>query len=374
MLASMCSSAGVYSWRSALSDVRLIFRRVIVFSARGFAALVVAATIASWPAHALSGPLHLTGVNIAGAEFNGRKVPGVPNRDYFYPGKATIDYFAAKGMNSIRVPFLWERMQPQLNAELEPAELQRLEDVVRYANRKGLYVVLDLHNYGYYRQKVIGSPETPVTALADAWGRLALRFKGNAKVGFGLMNEPKGLPTETWLAAANAAIGEIRRSGANNTIFVPGNGWTGAHSWLSRSYGTPNADAMLGVVDPANNYVYEVHQYLDSNYSGTHPECRSETVGVDTLKAFTQWARQKKKHGYLGEFGAGADPTCLAALDAMLKFMDENRDVWVGWSYWAAGAWPPSYFTSVQPVDGADRPQMSVLLNHLGRNTTGARP
>jgi endoglucanase len=342
---------------------------------------IVAMAVSAWvaPAQAQHGAerLHLTGVNIAGAEFNGRKVPGIPNRDYFYPAKATIDYFAAKGMNSIRLPFLWERLQPQLNADLDAAELQRLLDVVRYANAKGLYVILDVHNYAYYRQQVIGSPETPVDALADLWGRLAPQFKGNSKVGFGLMNEPKGLPTETWLAAANAAIAQIRRNGANNLIFVPGNGWTGAHSWLSRGYGTPNAEAMLRIADPADNYVYEVHQYLDSNYSGTHPECRNETVGVTTLKAFTDWLRQHKKRGFLGEFGAGADQTCLTALDAMLKFIGDNREVWIGWSYWAAGAWPPSYFTSVQPVNGADRPQMAVLLNHLaraerGRESTGA--
>ena len=322
--------------------------------------------------------LHLTGVNIAGAEFAGRKIPGIPGRDYFYPSKATIDYFAAKGMNAIRLPFLWERIQPQLNAVLDPAETRRLEDVVHYANAKGLYVVLDVHNYANYRQHVIGSPEVPVEALAGLWSRLAPLFNNNAKVGFGLMNEPKGLATETWLAAANAAIAAIRRGGAQNLILVPGNGWTGAHSWFSRNYGSPNSDVMLGIVDPADNYVYEVHQYLDSNYSGTHPECRNETVGVTTLKAFTDWLHRHHQRGFLGEFGAGRDQTCLAALDAMLKFIDENRDVWAGWTYWAAGAWPPSYFTSVQPADGADRPQMAVLLNHLARArgnraTTGVR-
>ena len=50
--------------------------------------------------HAARDVDRLTGVNIAGAEFNGRKVPGVPNQDYFYPAKATIDYFASKGMKS----------------------------------------------------------------------------------------------------------------------------------------------------------------------------------------------------------------------------------------------------------------------------------
>jgi endoglucanase len=377
----MCPSADACELaerRVSLSDDGITFSQLIDLCARHLAAVVAVAVTLAAPAHAqhtVRDIGHLSGVNIAGAEFNGRKVPGIPNRDYFYPAKATMDYFAAKGMNSIRVPFLWERIQPQLNAALDPAELQRLNDVVRYANAKGLYVILDVHNYANYRQKVIGSAETPVAALADLWSRLAPQFKNNAKVGFGLMNEPKGLPTETWLAAANAAIAEIRRAGANNVVFVPGNGWTGAHSWLSRGYGTPNADVMLGIVDPAENYVYEVHQYLDSNYSGTHPECRNETVGVTTLKAFTDWLRQHNKRGYLGEFGAGANPTCTAALDTMLKFMDDNRDLWVGWSYWAAGAWPPSYFTSVQPVDGGDRPQMAVLLKHLarGRNDRAAR-
>jgi endoglucanase len=55
----------------------------------------------------------------------------------------------------------------------------------------------------------------------------------------------------------------------------------------------------------------------------------------------------------------------MAALDAMLGYMDKNRDVWLGWTYWAAGAWPPRYFTSVQPVNGVDTLQMTVLLKHV---------
>lgn len=339
-------------------------------------AALAAWTLSAAVAHAQ--PSRITGVNIAGAEFNGRKIPGVAGTDYFYPSRATIDYVAAKGMNTIRVPFLWERMQPELGANLDTGELQRLDAVVQYAAGKGLYIILDVHNYGYYRQKVIGSPDVPVGALASLWRQLAGRYKDNAKVGFGLMNEPKGLPTETWLAAANEAVAAIRQTGARNTIYVPGNGWTGAHSWASRSYGTPNAEVMKNVADPADNFVYELHQYLDSNYSGTHPECRNETVGVTTLTAVTEWLRKNKRKGFLGEFGAGSDPTCLAALEAMLKFMGDNSDVWTGWTYWAAGVWPPSYFTSVQPVNGQDRPQMAVLLRHLATRPestgTGTRP
>lgn len=338
--------------------------------------MMPAGAVAAEKKPSMSDDTFLTGVNIAGAEFAGQKIPGVPDHDYFYPKRTTIDYVAAKGMNVIRVPFRWERIQPTLNGELDPAEYRRLADVVHYATAKKLFVILDVHNYAAYGGKPVGSAEVPVVAFADLWKRLAGKFKKETQVGFGLMNEPKGLPTETWLAATNAAIAQIRAAGARNLVFVPGNGWTGAHSWFSKGYGTPNAAVMLGVNDPADNYVYELHQYLDSDYSGTHPECKSEKIGVTTLTAVTDWLRQHGKRGFLGEFGAGRDATCLAALGAMLSFMDKNRDAWLGWTYWAAGAWPPRYFTSVQPVDGVDTAQMKVLVDYIARTQqqrTGAQ-
>ena len=328
---------------------------------------VLAAAITHGHAASSEG-VRLTGVNIAGAEFGARSIPGRPGTDYFYPSPATVDYFAAKGMNVLRVPFLWERLQPTLGAELDDAELKRIDAVVAYASTKGVTTILDVHNYAAYRRQPIGTEGVAPESLGNLWGRLAEHYKSNTKVIFGLMNEPKNLRTETWLEAANAAIAEIRRRGARNLVLVPGNGWTGAHSWLSHSYGTSNGEVMRDIVDPANNFAYEVHQYLDGDFSGTHPNCKSETIGVQTLTNFTQWLRQNGKRGFLGEFGAGADTTCLAALDAMLKFMGDNSDVWLGWTYWAAGPWPKSYFTSVQPVDGADRPQMTILLNHLARS------
>ena len=53
----------------------------------------------------------LLGVNLAGAEF-GWNVPGVFGTDYTYPTHTEIDYYAAKGMSVVRLPFLWERVQP----------------------------------------------------------------------------------------------------------------------------------------------------------------------------------------------------------------------------------------------------------------------
>ena len=308
--------------------------------------------------------LPYTGINIAGAAF-GSVLPGKYGTNYFYPKTTEIDYFASKGMNIIRIPFRWERMQRRLGASLDEGELKLLDGVVNYATSKGINVLLDPHNYAMYFGTVIGTRDLPIETLAEFWGLLADHYKKNSRVFFGLMNEPKGLATETWLSAANASIAEIRRRGFDNLIFVPGNYWTSARSWLGGNHGTQNSEVMLRIVDPKENYLYEVHQYFDRDFSGTHAECQKSEIGRATLVGFTKWAREHHKRGFLGEFGVGPDQNCLALLEDVLKFMEENPDVWVGWTYWAAGPWPKNYFTSLEPFDGVDRPQMSILRRHL---------
>jgi endoglucanase len=95
-----------------------------------------------------SGGMILQGVNISGAEFNTQRVPGDVGFDYLYPSNYEINYFASKGMNVIRLPFSWERMQPSLNGPLDQGELWRMDPVVSYATSLGLSVVLDPHDYG----------------------------------------------------------------------------------------------------------------------------------------------------------------------------------------------------------------------------------
>src|SRR3954452_22076406 len=92
----------------------------------------------------------LLGVNLAGAEFGTpNHVPGVFGTDYIYPTHTEIDYYAAKGMSVVRLPFLWERLQHSENGPLDGAELARLDDVVSYTTGKGLKIEIEPHNYGY---------------------------------------------------------------------------------------------------------------------------------------------------------------------------------------------------------------------------------
>lgn len=159
-----------------------------------------------------------------------------------YAAASDYTYFAGVGMNTIRLPILWERLQPTASGELDPAQLALLQQAVARAKAAGMYLVIDIHNYAKYYGYKIGSPEVPVATFTDLWRRLALAFNSDNAVMFGLMNEPNNISASDWAGAAQAAIDAIRRTGANNLILVPGALWTGAHSWYSTTndgYPTP---------------------------------------------------------------------------------------------------------------------------------------
>ncbi|MBW8789976.1 MAG: glycoside hydrolase family 5 protein, partial [Rhizobium leguminosarum] len=50
--------------------------------------------------------------------------------------------------------------------------------------------------------------------------------------------------------------------------------------------------------------------------------------------------------------------------------MSGNSDVWLGWSYWAAGEWwPADEPFNVQPRKGPERPQMRLLAEAAKADT-----
>src|SRR4051812_38842565 len=74
--------------------------------------------------------LSLRGVSLSGAEFAGSVIPGTYGSDYTYPTHDEVDYFVAKGMTILRIPFLWERLQPALSGPFDDTQLAHLDDIV----------------------------------------------------------------------------------------------------------------------------------------------------------------------------------------------------------------------------------------------------
>lgn len=316
----------------------------------------------------MASTMQFLGVNLSGGEY-GPTGSGALGTDYTYPSASEISYYASKGMNVLRVPLQLERLEPAQGGPLDQAQVADLRQVVSEAAAKGMDVVLDPHNYGNAWGNAIGSSATPDSSFATFWGDMATAFKGDPNVIFGLMNEPNTQSPGDWATADNAAIAAIRTAGATQEILVPGTDWTGAWTW--ESSGNAAAINPSTIHDPGNNDAFEVHQYLDSDGSGTNfSPVTDPNIGVSRLTGITQWAQQNGAKLFLGEFGAPGDQQSLTAMQNMLGYMQQNSSVWQGATYWAGGPWWGSYPMSIEPQNGQDAPQMSVLEQFAPGSTT----
>jgi len=216
-------------------------------------------------------------------------------------------------------------------------------------------IVLDVHNYGRYHGNVIGSAEVPVEAFADLWKRLATHFReAKAVAAYGLMNEPHGMKG-IWPTAAQAGVDAIRSIDTTHIILVPGDAFSSAHQWRK------NNEA-LAITDPAKRMKYEAHLYFDHDNTGSYKKSYADDkaypqIGVNRMKPFVAWLKEKGHEGFIGEFGVpGDDPKWLEVIDNFTKHLEEIN---MPATYWAGGPWwGKSYRMSIEPIDGQDRPQM----------------
>ncbi len=306
---------------------------------------------------------YLRGVNLSGGEFGVGTLPERYDQDYTYPTPVELDYYSGVGMTLVRLPFLWERLQPGLFGPLDLSEVARIDAVFDNARSRGLKVILDPHNYARYRGQVIGTDAVPNASFADFWAKLAAHYQAEpALYAYGLMNEPHDTAGR-WPAAAQAGVDGIRSSDHAHAILVPGEAWSGAWHWN-------DANANLAIVDPVGNMLYEAHQYFDRDGSGTYGSSYDAdgaypTIGVDRLKPFLDWLKAHNARGFLGEYGVpDNDPRWLAVLDNFLGTLDTAG---IGGTYWAGGPWWGDYPLSIEPRAGQGRPQMPILVQHLSR-------
>jgi endoglucanase len=316
----------------------------------------------------------LVGINLDGAEFGKEGVyRGVYGTDYIYPDAKVAQPFLAVGMNVVRLPIRWERIQPQAFGPLDPDEAVRLDTAIRELSGFRA-IIIDIHNYAkYYDVRLTAAPRDSAM-LADLWTKIAQRYRTNPKIIYGLMNEPVDLPATAWRGIAEASVAAIRAQGVHNLILVPGVDWTNARLWTAPEAGA-NATVMAGFKDPGNNFAYEMHQYFDEDSSGRYPDCIETARAVDRLRGATAWVRQQGGRAFLGEFGVGPNPHCQEVLDAVLGYVDANSDVWMGWSVFTGGDWWGDLPFSIQPdAQGHEKPQMRILRRHIAAQNVAPQP
>ncbi|MGH2458835.1 MAG: glycoside hydrolase family 5 protein [Chloroflexota bacterium] len=304
------------------------------------------------------------GVGIGGGEFTASRLPGTLGTDYLYPAdRQRLEYFARHGLTLVRLPFLWERIQPEPFGPLSAKDVAGLRAVLDAAAANHQSVILDLHDYGRYYDKPLTTADA--ARFADVWGQLAQAMVGQPGLfGYELMNEPHDLPggSATWASLAQVATNAIRDHDRTAWVLVPGYGWQSASQW-------PANNPTLDVRDPTGRLLYAAHDYFDRDGSGTYARSyaadgATPCTGVDRLRPFLEWLNRRDARGILTEYGVPADdPRWLDVLDRFLAALEASPRI-AGGTYWPAGPWWGSYPLSVEPTNGHDRPQAAILFRY----------
>ena len=322
-------------------------------------------TIVVLPPVRLSAQASEFGVNLSGMEWNSGV--GTEGTNYYEPTQAEFTYYASKGLKLIRVPFLWERMQPTLGGALNATYLAQLDQVIGYATNAGVSVYIDCHNYARYpyNGNVITTGGGPTQAqFNNLWIQLATHYASNSTVwGYDIMNEPNTLGGINWMTIAQATINAIRTVDQSHVIIIEGDNWSHGNTWTTynNTYNT--------LTDPNNNLVFEAHQYFDNNYSGGYSNNTmagngdNVNTGVTLITPFVTWVTNNKVRGMVGEYGIpnNADQTNWNTM--LTNFLAYLQEYCILGTYWAGGPQWGSYVLSCEPTNNftTDAPQMVVL-------------
>ncbi|KZO93297.1 glycoside hydrolase family 5 protein [Calocera viscosa TUFC12733] len=312
----------------------------------------VAATVLGLAASTLATPPRLGGVNTAGYDFS-VSTDGYDTLPYAQPPLYQYPYFSLEGANLYRIPFAWQLATPTLGGALNTTWLAEYDQNVQAALATYAFVIVDVHNYARWNGEIINQGGPTIEQFASMWSQMAAYYKSDERVIFGIMNEPHDLPDDTlWPPAVQGAINAIRAAGANTQyILMPGSNYTSAAAMP-----TVMGPLLLNITDPATPgsteyLLFDVHQYLDYDNSGTHSAC--VTNNTEILSTLVTWLKANGgRQAILSETGGGRnDSTCYTNLGEELAFVKDNYPYMVGFSTWAAGAFDTTYILSLTPTN-----------------------
>nr|AMK37824.1 endoglucanase [Inonotus obliquus]AMK37825.1 endoglucanase [Inonotus obliquus] len=314
------------------------------------------ATTSSAPSPSAPAIPFMGGVNSAGYDFS-VATDGSFKGTGVTPPPEQFTHFASQGANIFRIPFAWQLMTPTVGGSINDTFFQIYDSSVQAALSSGsnVHVILDVHNYARWNGQIIAQGGPTNDQFASLWSQVAQRYANEPRVIFGVMNEPHDVPNiNTWAGSVQAAVNAIRSAGATSQfILIPGSSWASAEA-LPREAGP----ALLTVTDPAggtSKLLFDVHKYLDSDNSGTHPDCVTDNVQV--LQTLVNWLKSNgNRQALLSETGGGNTASCETELKSQLAFVKANSDSIVGFTAWSAGAFDTTYVLTLTPFLKRDRP------------------
>ncbi|QGZ39997.1 glucan 1,3-beta-glucosidase [Pseudoduganella flava] len=171
------------------------------------------------------------------------------------------DLMRQHGLNAVRLPFIHTVIEDEKQPRTLRADAWRyLDDAIDQAERRGMYVILDLHGAAgsqgiehhsgcANRNQYWTVPENQART-EWLWQQIARRYKDRGAVaGYSVLNEPWGTDPDTMAANVRKLYAAIRAVDTNHVIILPGHSKNGIDA-----YGKPRDHGMT-------NVAFEMHPY-----------------------------------------------------------------------------------------------------------------
>ncbi|MCX7239986.1 MAG: glycerophosphodiester phosphodiesterase family protein [Burkholderiales bacterium] len=242
------------------------------------------------------------------------------------------------GLNLVRVPFIWSLIEDEKSPRhLRADAWHYLDSAIEQAERRGLYVVLDLHgavgsqgtehHSGCAGRNQYWSNRDFQERTRWLWREIAARYKNRASVAaYDLLNEPWGASAEELASVIQTLYADIRAIDSNHVILLPD------HPKGIAAYGNPSDHGM-------QNVAFEIHPY-PGFFGWAQP----------SMEVHRDWLRCLPKGGgvcewqarianlntalYVGEFQPWAD--LEPGLSGQITRVTFDRYAELGW---ASSAW-----------------------------------
>ncbi|KAK7704739.1 Endoglucanase EG-II [Botryosphaeria dothidea] len=313
---------------------------------------------------AAASKVKFAGVNIAGFDFGcgtdgtcTQTASTVTDPMEGSDGQGQMDHFVKDDkLNAFRLPIGWQYLvNNKLGGDLDETAAGKYDKLVKGCISSGAEMcIIDIHNYARWNGQIIGQGGPSNDEFVSLWKQLATKYKDNTKVAFGVMNEPHDVPDiSKWADTVQAVVTAIRNAGATTQyILLPGNDWTSAAAFIDNG----SAKALSNVTNPdggTDNLVFDVHKYLDSDNSGTHTDCVTNNID-DAFKPLADWLRQNKRMAINTESGGGNTDSCEKYFCEQIQYLNQNADVFLGYTAWSAGGFDQTYELVQTPIKQSD--------------------
>lgn len=165
------------------------------------------------------------------------------------------------------------------------------------------------------------------------------------------MNEPHDLDIGTWAGTLQLVVNAIRKAAGHNYHFIllAGTNYANAASFQYDS--GPTLKSITNPDGSTGTLIFEVHQYFDGE-GGSTTGCSDNTA--PQFRDLATYLRSIGRQAFVGELGGGNGQDCIDIVCPILDILNDNGDVFVGWTSWAAGNFPDTYELTEVPHGDTD--------------------